>query len=473
MPAPIRRAKIVCTLGPATRDPERIRALVDVGMDVARLNFSHGTHEEHRAMLEGVRGAAAAAGKAVAVLADLQGPKIRLGRFAGGEATLVPGAEFVITTEPVEGTAARAATSYPGFARDVRSGDAVLLDDGHVRLEVLDVRGSETRTRVVVGGRVSDHKGINLPGVEIRTPALTDKDRDDLAFALAHGADWVALSFVRDPADADAARRAMGEAGARVPLIAKLEKPEAVERLAEVLDAFDGIMVARGDLGVEMPLQQVPITQRRAVRLARDRGKPVIVATQMLDSMIASPRPTRAEVSDVAHAVFEGADALMLSGETSSGAHPEEAVATMARIALAAEADAAGLPPLRAIPGSRQDAIAEAATRIAEDLGASALVAFTISGATARSLARHRSRVPVIAFTTAEAVCRRLAPVWGVEAHVLPAATDTDRLVAEVDRALLDRGRARRGDAVVIVAGTPPGVTGSTNTIRVQVVGGA
>jgi len=471
MPNRSRRTKIVCTLGPATRTSERIRGLVDAGMDVARLNFSHGSHQDHRALIRHVRAAASATGRAIAVLADLQGPKIRLGAFAGGRATLESGSEFVITVEPVVGTAARASTTYAGFARDVKPGDAVLLDDGRLRLEVLEVRGPEAHTRVLVGGDVSDHKGINLPGVAIGAPSLTDKDREDLAFALELGVDWVALSFVRDPADAGAARQAMDAAGARVPLIAKLEKPEAVGRLEQVLDAFEGVMVARGDLGVEMPLEQVPLTQRRAVRLARERGKPVIVATQMLESMIQSSRPTRAEVSDVAHAVFEGADAVMLSGETSVGTHPVEAVATMTRVVIAAEAEGTRPPRLELVAGSRSDSIAEAATRIAADLGACALVAFTLSGATARTVARQRPAAPILAFTTEEAVRRRLALVWGIETYVVPPAADTDRMIAQVDRALLELGRGGRGDTVVVVAGTPPGVIGNTNTVRVHRLG--
>ena len=467
-----RRALIVCTLGPATRSPEQVRALVEAGMDVARLNFSHGTHDDHRAMFDAVRDVGTATGRAVAVLADLQGPKIRLGRFAGGTATLEPGRELVLTTEDVLGTAARASTTYAALPHDLKPGDRVLLDDGAVTLEVLSTRGNEVRTRVVEGGVVSDHKGINLPGVAVSEPALTAKDLEDLRFALELGADLVALSFVRDPADADAARRAMDLAGARVPLIAKLEKPEAVANLEAILGAFDGAMVARGDLGVEMPLEQVPLTQRRAVRLARERGKPVIVATQMLESMIHKPRPTRAEVSDVASAVLEGVDAVMLSGETSVGAHAIEATATMARIVVTAETEGLVELPLVARSASPQDAIAQAAARTAADLGACALVAFSVSGATARSLARCRPSIPLLAFTPHEATRRQLALVWGVECFVMPHASDTDRMIAQVDRAVIEGGRGRVGDSVVIVAGTPPGVIGSTNTIRVHRLGG-
>ncbi|HET9328177.1 MAG TPA: pyruvate kinase [Candidatus Eisenbacteria bacterium] len=501
-----RRARIVCTLGPATREVERIRALIQAGMDVARLNFSHGSHEDHHAMFSAVREASASVQRPIAVLADLQGPKIRLGRFSGGAATLVTGSEFVLTTESVVGTAQRASTTYEALPRDVKRGDAVLLDDGAVSLEVLAVDRQDVRARVVEGGKVSDHKGINLPGVAVSAPALTHKDVEDLRFALDLGVDLVALSFVRDPADAGAARHVMKAVGRRVPLIAKLEKPEAVVRIEEVIDAFDGLMVARGDLGVEMPLEQVPLTQRRAVRLSRERGKPVIVATQMLESMIHHSRPTRAEVTDVAAAVFEGADALMLSGETSVGEHPIEATAMMARIieTIEASSDAslgslpAGDSPAghsavghsavgdsqagdsavgdspaghSAVGDSTIDAVASAAARMAVELGACALAAFTVSGATARGLARHRPPIPILAFTTDENTRRHLALVWGVESAVMPHATDTDVMIDQVNQAVLLSRCGRPGESVVIVAGTPPGVIGSTNTIRVHRLG--
>jgi pyruvate kinase len=351
----------------------------------------------------------------------------------------------------------------------VRRGASILLDDGAVSLQVLDVRGADVRTRVVEGGALSDHKGINLPGVTVRAPALTEKDVDDLRFAVALVVDLVALSFVRRPSDAEAARRVLAEAHAQVPLIAKLEKPEAVSRLAEVIDAFDGVMVARGDLGVEMPLEEVPLVQRRAIAIAREKGKPVIVATQMLESMIHATRPTRAEVSDVATAVLEGADAVMLSAETSVGEHPIEAVAMMARIAATAASEPIVHAPLGA--PTDHDAIAEAASRMAEEVGACALVAFTESGSTARRLARHRPSVPILAFTPEPTTRRRLALVWGVESLVMGRAPDTDAMVAQVERAVLDDGRGHPGDPIVIVAGTPPGVIGTTNTIRVHRLG--
>ena len=467
-----RRAKIVCTLGPATHSPAGVRALVDAGMDVARLNLSHGEHSRHAEAYAWVREASDATLRAVGVLADLQGPKIRLGVFAGGTAALEPGAEFAITTEPCVGDAHRASTTYPALARDLAAGNTLLLDDGLVRLEVLGSDGREVRTRVLEGGPISDHKGINLPGVRVSAEPLTEKDLADLRFALSLGVDMVALSFVRSPRDAIRVRQEIASAGASLPVIAKIEKPEAVAEIEAVLDAFDGAMVARGDLGIEMPLESVPLVQKRVVHLARERAKPVIVATQMLESMIRHSRPTRAEASDVANAVLDGADALMLSGETSVGMFPTEAVSTMSRIIAAAEAESLGsIAPLAARPGTRQEALAAAAASVARDLDARALVAFTQSGSTARCLAAHRAGIPLLAFTPEPRVRSQLALVWGVETFVVPGAPHTDAMIAQVDQALLALGRAARGDVVVIVAGSPPGTSGSTNMLRVHRVG--
>jgi pyruvate kinase len=470
-----RLAKIVCTFGPATATPERVRALVDAGMDVARLNFSHGTREEHAAVYREVRAAGDAAGRAVGIMVDLQGPKIRLETFEDGGAFLSPGATFTITTElGVEGDESLAGTTYAGLARDVTPGANVLIDDGRIRLRVESTDGTRVRCTVIEGGRVSDHKGINLPGVKVSAPCLTAKDKEDLRFALTLRVDMVALSFVRDASDLADVHAVMDEAGVRLPVIAKIEKPEAVDRLGPIVRAFDGLMVARGDLGVEIPLEQVPLVQKRAVRLAREHGKPVIVATQMLDSMIQHPHPTRAEASDVANAVLDGADALMLSGETSVGKYPVESVETMARIIEAAESQGglAMLPSIRRRPETRPEAIALNAVRIAEDLHAVALVAFTETGATARHVAVHRNRIPLLAFTSRPEVRSWLALLWGTETFVVGAARHTDEMVAMTDRALLDLGRGHAGDYVVIVAGTPPGLAGSTNTLRVHKLGG-
>src|SRR5579863_815109 len=383
-----RRAKIVCTLGPATTSQEQITALISAGMDIARLNMSHGNHGDHLLRYNHVRAGSDATGRGVGILADLQGPKIRLGVFPGGPVRLAAGDEFMITTEDIPGDQHEASTTYEGLADDVRVGDRVLIDDGNVQLDVTSVAGKRVRLRVVVGGKISDHKGINLPGVNVSTPALTDKDEADLRWALATGADIVAMSFVRSPDDAHFARKIMTDLGrAHVPLIAKIEKPEAVAVLPDIVDAFDGIMVARGDLGVEMPLEQVPAIQTQAIKLARERARPVIVATQMLESMISAPRPTRAEVSDVAGAVTAGADAVMLSAETSVGAYPIETVATMSRIIVAAEESSLRAEhTLSRMPTTTGGAIARAAAEVGAIIGAKALVAFTMTGAGARRL---------------------------------------------------------------------------------------
>jgi len=469
-----RRAKIVCTLGPASSSPERLAGLVAAGIDVARLNMSHGTQAGHLAAYQCVRAASDAAGHSVGVLVDLQGPKIRLGTFAAGPVRLLAGQEFSITVHDVPGDQHEVSTTYSGLAGDVRAGDRVLVDDGRVVLEVLAVDDGRVRTRVVVGGVVSDHKGLNLPGVKVSVPALTAKDQDDLRWALRLQADMIALSFVQGPEDAIPARRIMDEAGVRLPLIAKIEKPQAIEALPEVIEAFDGVMVARGDLGVELPLEQVPMVQKRIVALTRAQAKPVIVATQMLESMISGPRPTRAEASDVANAVLDGADALMLSAETSVGEYPVEAVATMARIIGEAERDTlAAAPVLAEETASTGGAIARAAAEVGAAVGAKALVAFTMTGETARRLARYRSPIPLLAFTPQPRTRSQLALSWGVETFIAPPTTHTDAMVRQVEEALLDIGRCDKGDKVVMVAGSPPGTPGRTNALRVHRIGDA
>jgi pyruvate kinase len=469
-----RRAKIVATLGPATSSPEQVAALVEAGMDVARLNMSHGSHDSHLAAYRAVRAAADVSGRSVGVLVDLQGPKIRLGQFAAGPVTLVAGQEFTITTRAVPGDAHEAATTYAGLPGDVRPGTQILVDDGRVVLEVTGVRGDRVRTRVAVGGPVSDHKGLNLPGVRVSVPALSSKDEADLRWALGLRADMIALSFVQGPEDAAPPRAIMDECGARLPLIAKIEKPQAVAQLDAVTEEFDGIMVARGDLGVELPLEHVPMVQKRAVSLARERARPVIVATQMLESMISQPRPTRAEVSDVANAVLDGADAVMLSAETSVGQYPVQAVATMAGIIAAAEQESGcAAPPLRHPAASTGGAIARAAAAVGSEVGAVALVAFSVTGETVRRLARYRSPIPLLAFTTEAATRSQLALTWGVETFLVPRVAHTDDMVRQVEAALLDIGRCGKGDVVVVVAGGPPGTPGRTNSLRVHRIGDA
>ncbi|MFD5157453.1 pyruvate kinase [Streptomyces hawaiiensis] len=469
----MRRAKIVCTLGPATDSYDQIKNLVDAGMDVARFNLSHGDHAEHEERYHRVRKAADETGRSVGLLADLQGPKIRLGHFTEGPVLLERGDTFTITVEDgAEGDRDTCGTTYAGLADDVTTGERILIDDGKVCLEVTSVDGPRVHTEVIDGGVISDHKGLNLPGVAVSVPALSKKDEDDLRWALRTGFDVIALSFVRTGRDIQDVHRIMDEEGRRLPVIAKVEKPQAVENIDDIVAAFDGIMVARGDLGVEMPLEQVPIVQKRAIKLAKRNAKPVIVATQMLDSMIDNARPTRAEASDVANAVIDGTDAVMLSGETSVGKHPVETVRTMARIVEAAEEDilAKGLPPLteRNKPRTQGGAVARAAAEIGDFLGAKYLVAFTQSGDTARRLSRYRSPIPLLAFTPDPATRSQLALTWGVETFLGPSVDSTDAMVDQVDELLLRYGRCEKGDTVVITAGSPPGVSGSTNMVRVH-----
>ena len=468
----MRRAKIVATLGPATSSYETIEQLVIAGLDVARLNLSHGERDVHEVAYANVRRASDSTGHAVGILADLQGPKIRLGRFADGPHQLEAGDIFTITAEDVAGTKEIVGTTFPQLVKDVSPGDPILVDDGKVRLKVLDTDGTRVRTEVIVGGKVSNNKGLNLPGVALTAAALSPKDEDDLRWALRLGVDIVALSFVRSPRDAQRARIIMAEEGRRVPLIAKIEKPEAIEALQEIIDAFDGVMVARGDLGVELPLEMVPIVQKRAVELARRWAKPVIVATQMLESMIENPVPTRAETSDVANAVLDGADAVMLSGETSVGAHPVTVVETMARIISSTEDHGiARIPELGSKPRTQGGALTLAAANIADFVGAKFVCVFSQSGDSARRMSRLRHPVPILAFTDLPGTRSRSALYWGVETFLVARALTTDDLMRTVDDVLLETGHAQLGDVVIVTAGAPPGVAGSTNNVRVHTIG--
>ncbi len=467
-----RRAKIVCTLGPATAGAEKVRRLVECGMDVARLNFSHGTHADHQQMYSYVRAASESTSKAVGVLADLQGPKIRLGNFGNGVELWATGEEVRITVADVVGSHDRVSTTYGQLAADAKAGDRLLVDDGNIALTVTAVEGDDVVCAVVEGGKVSNHKGLSLPGMNVSVPAMPGKDIADLEFALDLGVDFIALSFVRSPADIDLVHAVMDRKGvARLPVVAKLEKPEAVDNLEAIVLAFDGVMVARGDLGVELPLEHVPLVQKRAIQIARENAKPVIVATQMLESMITNSRPTRAEASDVANAVLDGADAVMLSGETSVGAFPMETVATMARIVSAVEAESTVVPPLNHVPRTKRGVLSYAARDIGERLNATALVAFTQSGDTVRRLARLHTPLPLLAFTPQQEVRSQLAMTWGTETFIVPMVETTDEMVGLVDKAMLSLGRYQRGDLVVIVAGSPPNTIGTTNLIRVHRLG--
>ena len=469
----MRRTKIVCTLGPAVASEDGIRKLVDTGMDVARLNFSHGDHADHEQNYHWVRKASDEVGRAVGILADLQGPKIRLGRFAEGVTEWKTGEQVVITVEDVVGIHDRVSTTYKGLAADARPGDRLLVDDGKVALVVDGVTGPDVHCTVVEGGPVSNNKGVSLPGMNVSVPAMSDKDTADLRFALRLGVDFIALSFVRSPADVDLVREIMDEEGVRVPVIAKLEKPEAVENLEAIVLAFDAIMVARGDLGVELPLQDVPLVQKRAIQIARENAKPVIVATQMLESMITNSRPTRAEASDVANAVMDGADAVMLSGETSIGAFPYDAVRTMSDIALAVEADSTAAPELVHKPRTKRGVISYSAREIGERLDAKALVAVTSTGDTVRRLSRLHSPLPLFAVTGDPRVRSQLALTWGADTFLTPRVNETAELVKLIDELLLPLETISEGDLVVVVAGNVPGVEGSTNFILVHRMGEA
>ncbi len=470
----MRRAKIVCTLGPAVSTPEKIRALVDAGMDVARLNLSHGSHADHELVYEMVRRASDESGHAIGIFADLQGPKIRLGKVAAGPLKLTEGAAFTITTREVPGDAEICSTTYDGLPGDVAEGDQILIDDGKVRLEVTSVEGTEVHTLVMVPGPISDNKGINLPGVAVSVPALSEKDKEDLRWALHLTVDFIALSFVRSAADVEDVRDVMREEGIFLPVIAKIEKPQAIVNIEEIVDAFDGFMVARGDLGVECPLEDVPFLQKQVIDVARRHAKPVIVATQMLESMISAPRPTRAEASDVANAVLDGADAVMLSGETSVGEFPIETVEVMARIIASTEDH--GLSRMTAIdwqPRTRGGVIAKAAAEVAERIGAKYLVAFTQSGDSARRLSRYRGPIPMLAFTPVAVVRSQLALSWGIETFKTTDVEHTDEMVRQVDEHLLKINRVKEGDFVVIIGGSPPGIPGSTNALRIHRMGDA
>ncbi|MCA2212327.1 pyruvate kinase [Jidongwangia harbinensis] len=466
-----RRAKIVCTMGPATASPERIRGLVEAGMDVARLNFSHGSHADHEQVYHLVREAARDTGRAVAVLADLQGPKIRLGKFANGPHDWRTGDVVTITSDDILGTPDRVSCTYDKLPQEVKVGDRLLIDDGKVAVEVAGVTDNDIRCLVVEGGPVSNNKGVSLPNVAVSVPAMSDKDEEDLRFALSLGVDMIALSFVRSPDDIKLVHQIMNEENVLRPVLAKVEKPEAVDHLEAIVLAFDGVMVARGDLGVELPLDQVPLVQKRAVQLCRENAKPVIVATQMLDSMIENSRPTRAEASDVANAVLDGTDAVMLSGETSVGKYPVLTVSTMARIVTTTEQGALGVPRLQHDPRTHGGALTVAASQIARNIGAKALVAFSQTGDTVKRLSRLHCELPLLAFTPVREVRDQLALSWGVETFLTDFVQHTDDMFRQVDRAMLGLGLAKPGEYVVVVAGSPPNAPGSTNTLRVHQLG--
>jgi pyruvate kinase len=472
----MRRTKIVCTIGPASSSPEKLDGLVAAGMDVARINFSHGTAAEHADVIRRVRQGEERWGRPIAILQDLQGPKVRLGTFGptgGGRVDLEPGQTFTLAMKPVVGTALRASVTHPEYFRAVKAGDQIWMDDGMIQLRVEDVTPDEVRCRVIAGGRVSDHKGVSLQRVPLPVSCLTEKDREDLKLGIQLGVDFVAVSFVRSAADISEVRKFLHEQGADVPIVAKLERQEIVANLPGILTLVDAVMVARGDLGVDVPLEEVPHIQKEVIRQARAAKVPVIVATQMLESMTTHLRPTRAEVSDVTTAIFDGADAIMLSAETATGRYPVEAVEVMARIAERAEAATLAIEP----PRSRREgvgfpeAISDAAATAARVLGARAIVAFTQSGFSARLISQERPAVPIIALTPFVEVQRRLALSWGVSSRLIRKVETTDEMIEEVEATLLGDGSVRLNDLLVIISGSPMWVTGTTNLLKLHRVG--
>ena len=465
-----KRTKIIATIGPASSSAAVIAKLIRAGMDVARLNFSHGEHADHKKRIRLIRQEAARAGKQIAIIQDLQGPKIRVGAMQNDAVTLRRGDMVTLTTRKIKGTVSAIPVTYPRLAKDLRAGETILLDDGRLELKVIKKEANALRCRVIRGGALKSNKGINLPGSRISLPSLTRKDREDILFSIEHGVDYIALSFVRSASDIEHARRFIRKQGADIPIIAKIEKPEAIQNLDAIISASDGVMVARGDLGVEMRPEQVPLLQKKIIAACNAAEKPVITATQMLESMIESPQPTRAEASDVANAILDGTDCVMLSGETAVGKYPVQAVEVMARIAMETETSLSPVQPDRHISGVGES-VAHAACRAAEEQRAKAIVAFTQSGTTALLVSKHRPTVPVISATPFENVARRISLYWGVTPIILTTRRTTDDMIATVEHAMLKRKLVRPRDLIVITAGVPIGVAGSTNMMKIHRVG--
>lgn len=471
----MRKTKIVCTIGPASDAPEVMREMITAGMDVARLNFSHGTHQQHLERIRRLRQVAEEVGKDLAIMLDTKGPEIRTGYFQGGKALLVNGSRVVLTTREVEGDAGCFSVTYRGLPKAVRPGNTILLDDGRITLKVVEVGEEEVTCEVVVGGELKDQKGVNLPGVLVDLPSLTDKDIADINFGIDHGVDFIAASFIRRAADVIAIRRVLEARDAHIQIISKIESEEGINNLSEIIRVSDGLMVARGDMGVEVSPEEVPLIQKMIIARCNRVGKPVITATQMLESMINSPRPTRAEASDVANAIFDGTDAVMLSGESAAGRYPVEAVRMMASIAERTEQALDYEQRLQkqtaTMPHTITDAISHATCTIAHDLGVAAIITATKSGFTARMVSKYRPKAPVVAVTPGPEVCRKLAVVWGVQPLLAPAYSNTDEMMKAAVDASLERGFIKSGDLVVITAGVPVNVPGTTNLIKVHVVG--
>ncbi len=465
-----KRTKIIATIGPASSSPTIIANLIRAGMDAARLNFSHGNRRDHRNRIRMIRQAATRAGKQIAIIQDLQGPKVRVGEVKDDAITLKRGSVVTLTTRSVIGTSAIIAVTYPGLVKDLNAGDTVLLDDGRLELRVTKKSTVGLACRVVRGGVLKSHKGVNVPGAYLSLPSLSHKDKEDLRFGAEQGVDYIALSFVRTAGDIAQTRNYIRSLGASIPVIAKIEKPEAVQNLDDIIRAADGIMVARGDLGVEMLPEQVPLLQKKIINACNLAEKPVITATQMLESMIESPQPTRAEASDVANAILDGTDCVMLSGETAVGNYPVEAVEVMSRIAAQAEASLSPIPPDQRISGA-DESVAHAACRAAEEQHAQAIVTFTQSGSTALLVSKHRPRMHIIAPTPFERVARKTSLYWGVRPVILKPRKTTDTMIASVERIMLIKKLTKRHDLIVITAGVPIGVAGSTNMMKIHRVG--
>ena len=472
----MRRTKIVCTIGPASQSPEMIEKLIKAGMDVARLNFSHGTYDEHLVRIRHIRKISKALGRTVGILQDLPGPKIRIGSIQDAPVRLEPGSQFVFTTRDVPGDVEQVTLPYPGLLNQLKRGQMIYVDDAKLEFRVTSVTETDIVTKVVIGGDLSSHKGFTVPGASYDAPGVTDKDKEDLRFGLEHGVDWVASSFVRSADDVLPLRKVMREVGKRVPVVAKIERREAVKNIVSIIEAYDAVMVARGDLGIELPIDEVPVIQKTIIKHCNRLGKPVITATQMLDSMISNPRPTRAEVTDVANAIIDGTDATMLSGETAVGAFPVEAVKMMDAVAKRIERS----PDYRAACARRMDyptqdtteAIGEAAAKLAADLNLPAIITCTSGGTTARLVSKYRPHARIIAAASNEETARRLALSWGVNAIYVEMARDTDGLIENAVEAALDNKLVKKGDTVLVIAGVPVGVPGNTSLIRVLKVEG-
>ena len=471
----MKRTKIICTLGPASESPEIIKALIDAGMDIARLNFSHDTHEVFVRRIKLVRQISAELNKTVAILQDLSGPKLRIGKIEPGPVLLNPGNPFTLTARPVVGDEREVSITYRNLPRDVKSGDIIFLADGQFELKVLSVNNTDINCEVIVGGELTSNKGIHVPGVSLSAPAMTEKDMDDLKFGIQQGVDWIALSFVRNRDDVLRVRRVLKESQVDIPIIAKIERREALQNIDEILQVVDGLMVARGDLGLEIPIREISAVQKRIIKKANAVGMPVITATQMLESMIENPRPTRAEVTDIANAIFDGTDAVMLSAETAIGKYPVQAARIMDEVAGGAEDN---IDYIQLFQGKQitpdyhdiADAISHAACHVALNVGARAIICCTRSGQTARMVAKYRPHAPIIVVSPSEEVLRRLILFWGVFPLKIEQAEDTDDMIAKAKLAALESGIANNGDTIVIVAGIPIDIPGTTNTIKADIL---